>query len=91
MTNEQQVFWEEVRKVQDYAVNVFLAKMSKYHTPKDLLNDVTYETIYEIMELLDGYKSDDLQGYVINKHTGKIINLNTDLHNSCEEWLNNSN
>lgn len=91
MTNDQKVFWDEVEKIQDYVVNTYVSKESEFHTIKDLLNDVTYETIYEIMELLDGYKSDNLQGYVINKHTGKIINLNTDLHNSCEECLNDSN
>lgn len=55
-----------------------------------LLNDVTYETIYSIMELLDGHKNRDLRGEVINKLTGCSINSNS-LHNYCEDYLNCSN
>lgn len=53
-----------------------------------LLNDVTYETIYVIMELLDGYKNSNLRGEVINKATGCSINSNIELHDYCEEYLN---
>ena len=48
-------------------ITVFL---SQYDDMEKLLNDVTYETIYAMMELLDGHKNSDLRGEVINKHTG---------------------
>ncbi len=88
MTSEQECFWKEVKKIQDFVVNVSLAKISKYDDMEKLLKDVTYETIYEIMELLDGYKNIDLRGEIINKVTGYSINSNMDLHNYCEEYLN---
>ena len=59
MTSEQECFWNEVKKIQDLVVNVTLSKMSKYDDAEKLLNDVTYETIYGIMELLDGHKTVD--------------------------------
>lgn len=88
MTRELEIFWEEVKKIQDYVVNVSLAKISQYGNMENLLNDVTYETIYGIMELLDGHKNSDIWGKVIDKHTGSSINTNIELHNYCEEYLN---
>ena len=87
MTSEQDCFWNEVKKIQDLVVNVTLSKISKYDDAEKLLNDVTYETIYGIMELLDGHKSIDLRGEVINKITGCSINQNIELHNYCEKYL----
>ncbi len=91
MTKEQEEFWIEVKKIQDCVVNISLSKMSQYDDMEKLLNDVTYETIYAIMELLDGHKNRDLRGAIINKHTGCSINSNIELHNYCEEYLNCSN
>lgn len=88
MTKEQELFWKEVKKIQDYVVNISLSKISQYDDMEKLLNDVTYETIYAIMELLDGHKNSDLRGEVINKLTGCSINSNIELHNYCEEYLN---
>ncbi len=87
MERKQELFWREVQKIQDHVVNVFLLKVSKYDDMEKLLNDVTYETIYGIMELLDGHKSNDLRGEIINKLTGVCINSDTELHNYCEEYL----
>lgn len=87
MTGEQELFWKEVKKIQDYVVNVSLSKISQYDDMEKLLNDVTYETIYGIMELLDGHKNSDLRGEIINKHTCCSINSNIELHNYCEEYL----
>ena len=91
MTGEQKIFWKEVQKIQDYVVNVSLLKIAKYDDMEKFLNDVTYETVYEIMELLDGHKSDNLRGEILDRHTGSCINLNTQLHDYCEEYLNCSN
>lgn len=87
MTSEQESFWNEVKKIQDLVVNVTLSKISKYDDAEKILNDVTYETIYGIMELLDGHKNINLRGEVINKIAGCSINKNIELHNYCEEYL----
>ncbi|MBO5352644.1 MAG: hypothetical protein J6A77_05035 [Lachnospiraceae bacterium] len=87
---EHEIFWVEVQKIQDYVVNVFLLKASKYDDMKELLNDVTYETIYGLLELLDGYKNSNLRGEIINKLTGNNIGSGEDFHNYCEEYLKTS-
>lgn len=90
MIREQKLFGEEVQKIQGYMVNVFLSRISKYDDMEKLLNDVNNEIIYGTMELLDGYKNNDLRGEVINKHTVSDINLKVELDNCCEEYLKRS-
>ena len=87
MLEELKIFWEEIQKIQDYAVNLSLSKASKYSSIEEQLNDITYETIYRIMELLDGYKNESLKGIIIEKSSGKSINSDIDLHNFCEDFL----
>ena len=62
-------------------------KASKYDSMEDLLNDVTYETICEFMELLDGYKNKDLYGEIISRSKGCKINSKMELHDCCEDYL----
>lgn len=88
MTREQELFWEEVQRIQDCVVNVSLSKKSKYDNIEKLLNDVTYETIYSMMELMDGHKNSNLRYEIINRFTGSSINSNIELHNYCEDYLN---
>ena len=68
-------------------MNVYLSKISQYDDMEKLLNDVTYETIYAMMELLDGHKNRDLRGEFIDKFNGCTINSGIELHNYCEEYL----
>ncbi|MDE5909641.1 MAG: hypothetical protein K2H52_13005 [Lachnospiraceae bacterium] len=81
-------FLERSSKDSRLCSKCFSIKMSKYDDVEKLLNDVTYETIYGMMELLDGHKNHDLRGKVINRITGNCINSNIELHNYCEEYLN---
>lgn len=54
------------------------------------MNDVTYETIYSLMELIDGLVNSNIRGEIISVPSGKIINTNENLHDYCEEYLNYS-
>lgn len=61
MTEEQELFWSEIKQIQDFVVNVSLTKYSKYDDMEKLLNDVTYETIYRLIELIDGVKNKSIK------------------------------
>ena len=88
MMMEQELFWKEIRKIQDFVVSVSLTKYSKYDDIEELLNDVTYETIYRLMELIDGVANNNIKGEIINVLSGSSINLDIELHDYCEEYLN---
>ncbi|NBH34371.1 hypothetical protein D3Z58_12560 [Clostridiaceae bacterium] len=87
MKSEQELFWEEVQKIQYSVVNVFLLKMSKYNDMSMLLNDVTYETIYNLMELIDGLRNINIKGEILSLSSGNRINSNICLHDCCEKYL----
>lgn len=87
MISEQEIFWKEIQKIQNSVVNVTMAKISKYDDTEKLLNDVTYDTIYGMMELLDGHKNNALRFEIRDVNSGNFINSNIELHNYCEEYL----
>lgn len=88
MTKGQEVFWEKIKRLQDEILCIYSLKLSRYDTKEDLLKDVTYDTIYSLMELLDGFRNENIRGNVIFLSSGKSINSEHDpLHNYCENYL----
>lgn len=87
MTEEQITFFNELKMIQDMAVEISLSNFEKYEKKEDILKDVTYEVICGIMELLDGYRNDSLKCNIVNVRTGKTINDHIEMHDLCEEFL----
>ena len=87
MMHEQGNFWREIQNIQNCVVGTSMAKMSKYGDMERFLNEVTQDTIYEMLELLDGHKNNALRGEIRDVNTGKCINSNMELHNYCETYL----
>lgn len=80
-------FLNELKLIQDVVVNVMLSNKSKYNDIEDLLIDTTYETIYKILELIDGYGINKKKYEVKDIINDEIINKKTSIHNMCEETL----
>ena len=78
----QRDFLNELKIIQDVVVNE-----SKYNDTEDLLIDTTYETIYKILELIDGYGINKKKYEVKDTINDEIINKKTSIHNMCEESL----
>ena len=87
MTDEQIKFFKELRKIQDFAVGVTLCREKGYQTTEEMLIDITYETIYMCMDLIDGYSDNNIKYLLKNTQSGEVVNENVDLHNYCEEYL----
>ncbi len=67
-----------------------LLNESKYNDTEDLLIDTTYETIYKILELIDGYGVNKKKYEVKDTINDEIINKKTCFHDMCEESLQHS-
>ena len=87
MTEDQKIFFKELTNIQDVVVNIVSSDAEKYTNIESMLKDVTYETIYRLMELLDGYRNNSIRCEIINTISGSCINHNIELHNYCEEYL----
>lgn len=87
LTDEQILFFKTLEKVQDIAITSALVEHKDNTNLKDILLDVTYETIYRTMELLDGYIDDSLQFEIVSKKTNKSLRDSIELHDTCADYL----
>lgn len=87
MNEEQKNFFNELRKIQDFAIGTSLCKQGKYKKTEDMLEDITYDVIYMICEMMDGYRSDLIKCNVVNAKSNNAINDGIALHDWCEEYL----
>lgn len=85
LNNIQNDFFTKLKQIQDEVVNVKLCSINS--EMEGVLNEVTYETIYKIMELLDGYNTKKYQYSIIEKSSGDMINSDIQLHDVCADYL----
>lgn len=79
-----------MESIQYYCVNVALCKKENFSNTEELLNDVTSEVIYRVMEMIDGYGERLPKCNIVNTITGEIINDGIQLHDGCVEFLENN-
>lgn len=87
MSEEQKNFYNELKKIQDFAIGTSLCKQSNYKKTEDMLEDITYDVIYMICEMIDGYRNDLIKYNIVNAKNGNIMNDKIALHDWCEEYL----
>ena len=87
MIEEKEEFFNEIKLIQDFAINIVLSNIEKYSSSEDVLKDATYETIYRMMELIDGYRNKNIKYNISNVKSGRSVNENIELHDLCEEYL----
>lgn len=87
MDDEKIIFYNELRKIQDYAIGVSLSKRNKYKQIDEMLEDITYDVIYRICEMIDGYRNDLIEYSLVNKRNSKVVNDGFALHDWCEAYL----
>ena len=87
MNDEQRTFYNELRKIQDFAIGNTLSKQSKYRKTEEMLEDATYDVIYMICEMIDGYRNDFVKYNIINVKNDNVVNDKIALHDWCEGYL----
>lgn len=87
VTKEQIEFIKELESIQYYCVNVALCKKEEFNSTEELLNDVTSDVIYRVMEMIDGYGEQLPKHNIVNSITGEIVNDGIQLHDACVEYL----
>ena len=85
LTNKQIEFFKALNEIQDTVVNIALC--NKKDNIENMLYDVTYETIYSILELFDGYTKDNIKMDIIDVENGEIINKGIQLHDVCVSYI----
>lgn len=87
MDNEKIMFYSELRRIQDLAIGTSLSKQSDYKKIEDVLEDVTYDIIYMMCEMIDGYRNNSIKYRLVNEKSDSIVNDGFTLHDWCEAYL----
>ena len=84
---EQELFFEELRRMQDFVIGVSLCKQDKYKNTEEMLEDVTYEAICRMCAIIDGYGNNSTKYKLVNTQNGSTLNDNLELHDQCVDYL----
>lgn len=83
----QREFFQTLKEIQEEVVSTALCNYKGEDDIEDILYDVTYETIYNIMELIDGYTKESLQLDIIERVGKKSLRTGIELHDTCSEYI----
>ncbi len=53
----------------------------------EVLNELTYDVICEIMVMIDGYLSDDIQIDLVERGTNRSLREGVELHDTCPKYI----
>jgi hypothetical protein len=84
MKKEQLIFFSQLQEIQEQII------ASKDNFQEDEIENaynLTYETIYKVLELIDGYTTDEIKLDLIDKLSGNPIKSNIQLHDQCALFL----
>ena len=85
--SDQELFLEELRGIQDFVIEVSLCKQDEYKNTEEMLKGVTYETIYRVCEMIDGYGHNSTKYKLVNTQNGNVLNEKLELHDQCADYL----
>ena len=84
----QEMFFRALHDIQEEVIQIALSKRKcSCENIEALLYDVTYDTIFNIMELIDGYTKDNLQLDIIDQDSKKSLKENIQLHDVCVDFI----
>ncbi|MDR1568512.1 MAG: hypothetical protein LBS33_07525 [Streptococcaceae bacterium] len=86
ITDEQKLFFKKLQQIQEFVVLTSLND-SNENVSESELNSVTYETIYRVMELIDGYMTDELTLDLQETSTNQSLKQGIELHDVCASFL----
>lgn len=87
MSDYQYAFFMALASIQNSCVCESLCKAEKYADLEEAITDISYEVIYRIMELIDGYSETEMHLSLIDMKTGLPMNDGIELHDACTDFL----
>lgn len=85
LNNSQIDFFQALSEIQETVVDVAMCK--KEDAIEDFLYEITYETIYSMLELFDGCTKENLKYSIANIKDGNEINNGIQLHGVCPYYI----
>ena len=85
--NIQKEFFETLKSAQEEIVVIAASKYKEGDDIEDLLYDVTYDAIYEVLVNIDGYGNRRLNLDLIDKKSKVSLRTGIELHDICADYL----
>lgn len=85
MQHIEQSFWGQLQVLQEEIVCNYVKRREKEKSID--FYEITFDTIYSMLEVIDGYRGSDLGISLVDKKSGQIINQDRFLHDRCGEYL----
>ena len=80
-------FLEALRDIQIRSVLIAQNECKESFSLETILFNVTYDTICGIMEVIDGYYSEELRLDLIEKESKESVKGNLELHDICADYI----
>ena len=87
LTENQKKFFTAIKDIQEEAVNIALCQDISEKNIEDVLYNVTYETIYSLMELFDGYGDENVKLDIIDFNKKESLRRGIQLHDVCVDYI----
>ncbi|MDL2302375.1 hypothetical protein LJC58_08470 [Lachnospiraceae bacterium OttesenSCG-928-D06] len=87
MKDIQNDFFKALADIQEVTVQIALCNKEKYKDTEDMLYEITYDTIYGVMELIDGYANENLKLDIVDRESKESIREGIELHDTCADYL----
>ena len=85
MQHIEESFWRQLQILQDEIVCSYVSRLEKEKSVD--YYEITFDTIYFMLEMIDGYRGSNLGICLVDKESGQIINQDRFLHDRCEKYL----
>ena len=85
--DKQHIFFQNLKHIQELVVINAMSEHKENDNLEKILYDVSYDSIYRVLEMIDGYWSDNLKMDLIDKETGQSLRKNIELHDKCADYL----
>ncbi len=73
--------------IQETELEIAKIKLGKNEDVESILLDMSYDIIYSVMEMIDGYTSKDINIDLIDKVTKRSLREGCELHDMCANYL----
>lgn len=83
----QKDFFNALNEIQEEAVSIAFCNYKDGDDIENLLYDVTYNTIYSVMELIDGYVKDNLELDIIDRKNKESLRKGIEFHDTCASFI----
>ena len=85
--SKQEIFFQHLKYIQELVVSNVMSEHKANDNLEEILFDASYESIYRVLELIDGYTNDSLKMDLVDRDTGQSLKKDIELHDKCAAYL----